>query len=359
MKVLLLAPALFTGDGGIPRILALYSRALADLAPRVSAVRFVALNDVMADDRDLRRYTGPNLEAWSCCSGSKRRFIREAFRLSAGCDHVICGHLAQLPVALAISLLRPGIRFDVVAHGIEVWRKPSFLQALALKRVRRVLCVSEFTSYRMGEYAKVPASRMTVVHNGLDVFFKIPDKAPPASEPPTALCVSRLSSADAYKGVDTLIEAMPAVLLRRPDFRLRIIGQGDDQARLAGMVNKLGLSYAVTLSGYVSDKELEQALKECRLLALPSRSEGFGLVYLEAMAQGKPCLGARAGGAPEVITPETGLLVEYGDRPAIAEALLEMLDRKWDTATILDRAREFSYPRFRERLATALSLPTG
>jgi glycosyltransferase involved in cell wall biosynthesis len=359
MKVLLLAPALFTGDGGIPRILALYSRALADLAPHVKGVRFVALNDLIADDRDLRRYTGANLEAWSCCSGSKRRFIRESFRLSAGCDHIICGHIGQLPVALALSLLRPGLTYDLVAHGIEVWRRPSLFQRLALRRVRRVLCVSEFTRFRMEEVARVPSSRMTIVHNGLDVFFEIPTKAPTATEPPTALCVSRLSQSDAYKGVDTLIEAMPAVLVRRPDFRLRIIGQGDDRARLAALISKLGLGHAVTLSGYVSDKELQQALRDCRMLTLPSRSEGFGLVYLEAMAQGKPCLGARAGGAPEVITPETGLLVEYGDRPAIAEAMLEMLEQKWSPATILSRAREFSYPRFRERLARALSLPTG
>jgi len=359
MKVLLLAPALFTGDGGIPRILALYSKALADLAPRVKGVRFVALNDLMADDRDLRRYTGPNLEAWFCCHGSKRRFVREALRLSAGCNHILCGHIRQLPVALAISFVRPGITFDLVAHGIEVWRTPSLLQQLALRRVRRVLCVSEFTRFRMGEYSSVPQSRMTIVHNGLDVFFEIPESAPPSTEPPTALCVSRLSRSDAYKGVDTLIEAVPAVLARRPDFRLRIIGQGDDSARLDALVARLGLRHAVTLSGYVSDTELRQALRDCRMLALPSRSEGFGLVYLEAMAQGKPCLAARAGGAPEVITPETGLLVEYGDRPAIAEGILEILDRKWDSATILARAREFSYPCFRERLAKSLPLPPG
>src|SRR5512142_2169756 len=130
MKVLLLAPALFTGDGGIPRILSLYSRALADLSPLVQGVRFVALNDQMADDRDLRRYTGPNLEAWSCCSGSKRRFVREALRLSSGCNRIICGHIGLLPVAYLISLLRPGLDFDLVAHGIEVWRRPGLLQRL-------------------------------------------------------------------------------------------------------------------------------------------------------------------------------------------------------------------------------------
>jgi len=152
---------------------------------------------------------------------------------------------------------------------------------------------------------------------------------------------------------------MPAVLTRRPDFRLRIIGQGDDSSRLSALVSKLGIQHAVTLSGYVNDNELRQALRDCRLLALPSRSEGFGLVYLEAMAQGKPCLAARAGGAPEVITPETGLLVEYGDIPAIAQGILEILDQKWHTPTILARAREFSYPRFRDRLARALNLPQG
>jgi phosphatidyl-myo-inositol dimannoside synthase len=112
---------------------------------------------------------------------------------------------------------------------------------------------------------------------------------------------------------------------------------------------------AVEFLGFVSDEELQSQLRQCALFALPSKKEGFGLVFLEAMAQGRPCIGAQAGGIPEVITPETGILVEYGDVPQLAAGCLVALQRSWDAQAILDRAHEFAYPRFRERMAAMLN----
>jgi glycosyltransferase involved in cell wall biosynthesis len=96
-------------------------------------------------------------------------------------------------------------------------------------------------------------------------------------------------------------------------------------------------------------------MRTCRLFALPSKKEGFGLVFLEAMAHSRPCLGARAGGVPKVISPETGLMVEYGDVPALATAAIEALRREWDENQILARAHEFSYEPFKRKLAVQLA----
>ncbi len=100
-------------------------------------------------------------------------------------------------------------------------------------------------------------------------------------------------------------------------------------------------------------KEIAE-LRTCRLFALPSKKEGFGLVFLEAMAHGRPCLGASAGGIPEVITPETGVLTAYGDVPGLAAGCIAALQRDWDEAAILARARHFSYSQFRSQLASLL-----
>jgi glycosyltransferase involved in cell wall biosynthesis len=78
-------------------------------------------------------------------------------------------------------------------------------------------------------------------------------------------------------------------------------------------------------------------------------------VFLEAMANGRPCLGARAGGIPEVITEDSGVLVNYGDIPGIAAASLAALRRTWDEEAILARARHFSYSQFKAHLASLLS----
>jgi phosphatidyl-myo-inositol dimannoside synthase len=96
-------------------------------------------------------------------------------------------------------------------------------------------------------------------------------------------------------------------------------------------------------------------LGSCRLFALPSKKEGFGLVFLEAMAQGRPCLGARAGGITEIVSENTGILVEYGDVGGIAAAAIAALRREWDDAAILNRAREFGYEPFKARLSQLLN----
>jgi glycosyltransferase involved in cell wall biosynthesis len=96
---------------------------------------------------------------------------------------------------------------------------------------------------------------------------------------------------------------------------------------LRGLSHKLGLDRSVTFHGAVQDdREVRAAYQEAHLFALPSLQEGFGIVFLEAMASGLPVVAARAGAAPEVIADgETGLLVPPGDSTALADALLRLL----------------------------------
>src|SRR6185369_612703 len=122
--------------------------------------------------------------------------------------------------------------------------------------------------------------------------FEIAPGPPPAQCPPVVLVVTRLTLADRYKGVEHLIGAMSAVRAAVPGATLRIIGRGDDLSRLQALRDQLGLKNAVEFLGYVDDARLAAELRTCRLFALPSKKEGFGLVFLEAMAHGRPCLGA-------------------------------------------------------------------
>jgi glycosyltransferase involved in cell wall biosynthesis len=108
---------------------------------------------------------------------------------------------------------------------------------------------------------------------------------------------------------------------------------------------------AVEFAGRVDDAALQHHLAGCQLFALPSRGEGFGLVYLEALANGKPCIAANAGGAPEVVDDASGFLVPYGDVPALAAACTAALRRDWNPAVLRARAAAFSYEVFRHRLA--------
>jgi glycosyltransferase involved in cell wall biosynthesis len=349
-RSLLLAPEIFASEGGIPRILQIYLRALEELAPPGRPPRLLALNDPVippAKDGKLDSAVG--------CGRDKRAFVRAALRLARGCERLICGHVAQLPVAWLAQRFNPRLRYYLVAHGVEVWRSFSVLEKIALCGADKILCVSDYTRRELHKNCPLPASRVVVLHNALVPDFDIAPGVPLASCPPVILCVTRLTKADRYKGVEHLVAAMPAIRAAIPGAVLRVIGRGDDLEWLRSTASGLVPGDAVQFLGYVDDQRLTAELRDCRLFALPSKKEGFGLVFLEAMAHGRPCLGARAGGVPEVITPETGLLVEYGDVPGIAAACAEALRRDWDENAILARARAFSYSPFKLRLASMLT----
>jgi len=353
-RTLLLAPELFASEGGIPRILQIYLKALCELAGPTDAVRFVALNDGVVDSHDLRRYSNDRLEDWQVCGRNKSRFIRAVFDLSRNCDRLICGHVAQLPVALAAKTLNPSLRYYLVAHGIEVWRPFKLAERLALRGAERIFCVSDYTRRELLRYCPLPEGRAVVLHNALDPYFQIAPGEPRDGRTPVILVVTRLTAADRYKGVEHLVAAMPAIRAQLPNAVLRIVGRGDDLPHLQKMRDQLGLRPAIEFLGYVDDRRMTAELRACSLFALPSKKEGFGLVFLEAMANGRPCLGARAGGIPEVITGDTGVLVAFGDVPALAAACVAALQREWDESAILERARHFSYSPFKARLASLL-----
>ena len=354
MNTLLLTPELFTSDGGITRILRLYLKALNELAKEPDTLQVVSLNDRTVDREMLARYCGARVSKTCVCSGSRIKFILRALQMGLRSKRIVCGHVGQLPVAWAVSLLRPGLHYYLVAHGIEVWRSFTWLERLALRGARQVWCVSKFTQTQLLSNCALQANRTAVLPNALDPFLEGVGAEDVPTDSMVILSISRLSIADSYKGIQHLIAAMPHVRSKIGTARLRIVGRGDALPGLRQLAVDQGVFDCVEFPGFVSDADLHAEFGRCRIFALPSEKEGFGLVYLEAMAHGRPCLGALSGGTPEVITSESGTLVGYGNVDEIAKALVESLRRKWSAEKIRDRAKQFSYVKFKERLAHLL-----
>ncbi len=356
MKTLLLCPELFARESGIQRIMRLYLKALCDMADAGDEVRLVVLNDPDFPAARLQQHANEKLTQRHPCGRRKTAFVWRALRAAAGADRVVCGHLGQLSGAWLARCLHPRLEYSLVAHGIEVWRTYTWLERLALRRARRILCVSDFTRREMQRRIALPESRFVVVPNALDPLF---DHAPagdaPAPGETVILTVARLDATERYKGVDHLIAAMPAVRRHVPAARLRVIGTGSDLPRLKDLAVRAGGNDAVEFAGFVDDAGLRAAYRACTLFALPSSGEGFGIVFLEAIAHGKPCLGARAGATPEIIDDASGVLVDHGDIPQIAAKLVWALQRQWNAEQIRQRAAQFSYPAFQERLRRALA----
>lgn len=354
MKIVLLSPELFRAEGGIARIMRLYLKALCEICGADGSVTSLALNDANGPVPALRHYATGRLTGHHGADRRKLRFVWRAIRFARDADWMICGHIGQLIAARLAQTANPTLRYALVAHGIEVWRPYSWLEQWALRKADRILCISEYTRRQMLRFCPgLDPARLVIVPNTFDPTLAQRTLAS-ATPSPVILSVGRLVHADAYKGFDTLIEAMPAVRQSIPNAQLRIVGTGDDLARLQALAIRHGAEGAVHFAGRLSDEALAEEYAGCTVFALPSRREGFGLVYLEAMIRGKPCLGARAGGTPEVITRETGVLVEYGNVPEIAAGLTDLLGHPCDSEVVRRHAESFAFPQFVNRLTQAL-----
>ena len=211
-----------------------------------------------------------------------------------------CGHAAML---MSRELNVP---FVVSVHGLDVFSdvQVSGLSGKWCRRIsqctygasRRVICISERVREEvlkgMGR-----SCRTSVVYNGVDADMFSPH-AEPASEQLIVLSVGNLLPT---KGHEVLIRALASVAQEFPSLTLEIIGHGPEQARLEALMRALQIADRVNFLGRRSREEVAQAMRWCTLFALPSRYEGLGCVYLEAMSVGKPVIGCRGQGIAEII----------------------------------------------------------
>ena len=355
MRTLLLAPALFASEGGIERMMRLYLKGLCELGP-AGSVTVAALNDGSIADPRFSTYATAALRHRIAGRRRRWRFALQVLTQARSVDRIVCGHLHLWPLVRLAQRLNPQLHAALVAHGMEAWRPWSRQEQQAMAS-GRVWAVSRYTRERiLDRCPALPPDRVTLLPNALDPTLARVSAAP--VQPGRLVTLARLSRSDRYKGIDHLIRALPLVRATVPEAHLRVIGDGDDRADLEALAQET-IAGGVSFAGFVPDSDLPRELAQAQLFALPSRDEGFGLAYLEALAAGKPCVAARSGGTPDVITPEVGQLVPYGDIPALAAALTATLRRPWDVARLRAQAEAFSYSTFRDRLGRALAALPG
>lgn len=283
-------------------------------------------------------------------------------------DTVLFTHVNLARLAPALSLTRPRPRFVVVAHGIEVWTRLSRPKRAALRAADRVITPSWFTRHRLTDEQGIPAEKVLTVPLCLEPYWldsrlDSDQRGRAAADPRTGpltrlLTVSRLDLTERAKGVDWVIRALPVVAQTVPDVSYAIVGDGDDVSRLRSLASARGVAGRIDFKGVLDQDELISEYKACDVFVLPSAKEGFGLVFLEAMAFAKPVVARAAKAAPEVVEDgETGVLIRSRDE--LAGALIGLLcDR--DRASRMGAAgrrrvvEEFSFQRYEARMSHLL-----
>jgi phosphatidyl-myo-inositol dimannoside synthase len=327
------------GPGGVQRAGRHVASVMTEFAAsRGMECRILSLND----GPELQRLTVAGREiVFTGSERAKGRFLATAIRAArrpsgkgkGKIKLVVAGHPNLAPVASAMRFAAPRLKSIVCTHGVEVWEPLTRMRRMALRRADVVLAPSKYTADHVAAIQRVATQKIRVLPWALDPQFEaLAPQSGKAAAPGTfpegrvVLTVGRWRADERYKGMDTLITALPRLLPRWPELQLAAVGDGDDREWLEDLAEENGVRRHVHFLSGLSYAELAGCYAHCEIFALPSRGEGFGIVYLEAMACGKPVIGGAHGGAPEVIDDgKTGYLVPHGDAAQLATAIETLL----------------------------------
>ena len=353
MRICVLVTDAYGGIGGIAK----YGRDLLS-----GLCTYPGCTEVVALPRLIQNDVGPlpdGLTYPTEAAPGRLRYLWTAVRTalaSGGFGLVICGHINLLPVACAISR-RHRCPLLLIIYGIDAWsRHKSAAVNWLIGKVDGTVAISQVTAGRFQEWSGIQPDQTFILPNAVDI------KAYGAGakdeklleryglvEKTVLMTMGRLSVDERYKGMDEIMEAMPALLQRRPDLAYLIVGDGDDRPRLEQKSRALGLADKVVFAGFIPERDKADHYRLADVFVMPSRGEGFGFVFLEAMACGIPVVASTVDGSREAVRDgELGIIVDPDDRDGLITGIITALSRpRGEIPPGLDY---FSYERFVRRL---------
>ncbi|MCU0544976.1 MAG: glycosyltransferase family 4 protein [Oscillatoriaceae cyanobacterium Prado104] len=254
-----------------------------------------------------------------------------SFLLQKRPQRVFCGHIKLAP--LIQSFCHPlGIPYTILTYGKEVWELLASRERAAMQQADSIWTISKYTRDRTCATNNLNPAKFQIIPCTVD--GEIFDIAPKSEDLLTQynlhdaqilLTVSRLRSSDFYKGIDVTIQALPHIAKNFPNVKYLVVGRGDDRPRLAQLAADLGVAERVVFAGFVATENLAAYYQLADAFVMPSQ-EGFGIVYLEALACGLPVLAGNADGSADPLQDgKLGWRVPHRNSEAVALACIEIL----------------------------------
>jgi phosphatidylinositol alpha-1,6-mannosyltransferase len=341
-RLLFCAASLSMDEGGIARVARLMLGTAQEAGTPLAAMALLGEGAIALGDLRVRQF-----------GGSKPGFFAAVQLGSLGMTHILFDS-----AGLARARPRPPFPmrpYAVFMHGIEAWEALRPRGRYAFERARLVIVNSAYTLARhQALHGLLPHARVCPLSTESE---GAPTRLSDFSGPPTVLILGRIETKESYKGHDELIAAWPEVRLAVPGARLLIAGGGSGLERIRSLA---AVTRGVEVLGFVAESDLPGLWGQAHVFAMPSRNEGFGIVYAEAMRYSLPVLASTHDAGREVnVHGETGLNVDLDAPGALAAALVALL-RDPNRARILgaaghERWRQHYRPSvFRERFTPML-----
>ncbi len=327
MKFLVLVTDAYGGTGGIAQYCRDFISALAS---------YPATDGITVIPRVIARDIHPvpaNVVHIPRAAGSKARFISQAMReiRHDRFDWIVCGHANLLPVAWAASRIS-GAPLLLLTYGIEVWDAKGHAFRYFLSQSRAIVSISTFTIGRMREWA--PSTlEFLLLPNAVDLSAYTPGEPDAAlrmrlgiENSRVLLTLGRMEASEQAKGFDEILETLPRLLELFPDLVYIAAGDGSDRKRLESKAADLGLGGHVRFPGYVPESEKLDYYRLADVFAMPSRLEGFGYVFLEALAAGVPVVASSVDGSREAVREgRWGILVDPAEPEEVFQGISSAL----------------------------------
>ncbi|MEP6667489.1 MAG: glycosyltransferase family 4 protein, partial [Nocardioidaceae bacterium] len=341
----------YGGTGGIAQ----YAR---DLIRSIAS--HPAVSEVVVVPRVIHREMEPlpaKVVHTSSAAGSKARYLAKVLQVAmggAGFDLIICGHANLLPVARVVSFATRS-PLVLVTYGIEVWEPKGFVHRRIVGNLAAVVSISDFTLSRLREWADIRETPTFLLPNAIDLSAYTPGPKDEALRKrlalggsPVLLTLGRMEADERAKGFDEVLEVLPSLIAEYPGIVYCLAGDGTDRQRLKQKTTTLGLDGHTVFAGYVTESEKLLLYRIADVFVMPSRMEGFGYVFLEALAIGIPVIASRVDGSREAVRDgRWGELVD----PQNPEELRNAIRRALSAPSLPPRSEleYFSTERFNER----------
>ena len=323
----------FSFTGGIEKFSRAFLKALADLEKEK---KLEANSCSLYDDiANTRYFAQKNYKGFK---GNKLLFTFNVILSAHKFDTVILSHINLSLPAWIIKKVFPSKQIILVTHGIEVWRPLSVIQKTVLQKADKILAVSAFTKQKIIEIHGISPDKITVFHNTIDPYFVYPsvfdkpkyllDRYGLDEKDPVIFTLTRLTSSEKNKGYDHIINVLPALIKKFAQAKYLLSGKYDasEKSRIDNLKKANDVSDTVVLTGFVKDEEVTDHYLLADVFILPSRKEGFGIVFIEAMACGLAVIGGNKDGSTDALkNGELGLLVDPENETEILHALEKTL----------------------------------